>query len=61
MPTKRRLPPPWSIEDTGAAFVVKDGGWQKLAGLFVRLARGSVTWKHGGTIKSRNISSADLA
>jgi hypothetical protein len=27
----RRLPSPWSIEDTGAAFVVKDGGGQKLA------------------------------
>ncbi len=22
----RRFPPPWSVEDTGAAFVVKDGG-----------------------------------
>jgi hypothetical protein len=26
----RRFPPPWSIEDSGAAFVVKDGGGQKL-------------------------------
>jgi hypothetical protein len=26
----RRFPPPWSIEDTGAAFVVKDGSGQKL-------------------------------
>jgi hypothetical protein len=26
----RRFPAPWSIEDTGAAFVVKDGGGQKL-------------------------------
>jgi hypothetical protein len=30
MPTNRRFPPPWSVEDTGAAFVVKDGGGQKL-------------------------------
>jgi hypothetical protein len=30
MPTNRRFPPPWSIEDTGAAFVVKDGSGQKL-------------------------------
>jgi hypothetical protein len=29
--TNHRFPPPWSIEDTGAAFVVKDGGGQKLA------------------------------
>jgi hypothetical protein len=27
----RRFPPPWSVEDIGAAFVVKDGGGQKLA------------------------------
>jgi hypothetical protein len=26
----RRFPPPWSVEDTGAAFVVKDAGGQKL-------------------------------
>jgi hypothetical protein len=25
-----RFPPPWSVEDTGAAFVVKDGTGQKL-------------------------------
>ena len=28
--TPRRFPPPWSIEDIGAAFVVKDGSGQKL-------------------------------
>jgi hypothetical protein len=26
----RRFPPPWSIEDIDAAFVVKDGNGQKL-------------------------------
>jgi hypothetical protein len=31
---QRRFPPPWSIENTGAAFVVKDSGGQKL-GLFI--------------------------
>ena len=30
MPTNRRFPAPWSIEDIGAAFVVKDSGGQKL-------------------------------
>jgi hypothetical protein len=30
MPANRRFPPPWSIEDIGAAFVVKDSGGQKL-------------------------------
>ena len=32
--TNRRFPPPWSVEDIGAAFVVKDGGGQKLAYVF---------------------------
>ena len=27
----RRFPPPWSVEDIGTAFVVMDGGGQKLA------------------------------
>jgi hypothetical protein len=30
MPTNRRFPPPWSVEETGAAFVVKDSSGQKL-------------------------------
>jgi len=29
--TARRFPPPWSIEDIGAAFVVKDSNGQKVA------------------------------
>jgi hypothetical protein len=28
---ERRFPPPWSVEDIGAAFVVKDSAGQKLA------------------------------
>jgi len=28
--TGRRFPPPWSVEDIGAAFVVKDSAGQKL-------------------------------
>ena len=31
MPSPRRFPPPWSIEDIGAAFVVIDSNGQKLA------------------------------
>jgi len=31
MPTNRRFPAPWSIEDIGAEIVVKDSGGQKLA------------------------------
>jgi len=33
----RRFPAPWSVEDIGACFVVKDSGGQKA---FVRLLRG---------------------
>jgi hypothetical protein len=29
--TARRFPPPWSVEDVDAAFVVKDSAKQKLA------------------------------
>jgi len=28
--TQRRFPPPWTVEDLGACFVVKDSGGQKL-------------------------------
>jgi hypothetical protein len=28
--TTRRFPPPWSVEDIGAAFVVSDSAGQKL-------------------------------
>jgi hypothetical protein len=29
--TSRRFPPPWTVEDIGAAFVVTDSAGQKLA------------------------------
>jgi hypothetical protein len=29
--TERRFPPPWSVEDIGAAFVVRDHSGQQLA------------------------------
>jgi hypothetical protein len=31
MPSPRRFPPPWSVEDIGAAFVVRDHNEQALA------------------------------
>jgi hypothetical protein len=33
-PNGRRFPPPWSIEDIGACFVVKDSNGQKLAAVY---------------------------
>ena len=32
----RRFPPPWSIEDLGAAFVVKDSARHKLAYVYYK-------------------------
>jgi hypothetical protein len=31
MMTRRRFPPPWSVEKTGACFIVRDGDGQALA------------------------------
>jgi hypothetical protein len=31
MPSPRRFPPPWSVEELEACFVVKDNAGQKLA------------------------------
>jgi len=31
MPSPRRFPPPWTVEDLDACFIVKDDGGQKLA------------------------------
>jgi hypothetical protein len=32
--TQRRFPPPWSVEDIGAAFVVMDSAGQQLAHVY---------------------------
>jgi hypothetical protein len=31
MPQSRRFPPPWTVEETDACFIVKDKNGQKLA------------------------------
>jgi len=36
----RRFPPPWSIEDIGSAYIVKDSGRQKLAYIYYEEAVG---------------------
>ena len=35
MPTNRRFPPPWPVEDSGACFVEKDNSGQKLAYIYL--------------------------
>jgi hypothetical protein len=32
--SRRRFPPPWTVEDIGAAFVVIDSGGQQLAYIY---------------------------
>jgi hypothetical protein len=34
LPSPRRFPPPWSVEEIGAAFVVKDSAGQKLTYIY---------------------------
>jgi hypothetical protein len=34
MPQQRRFPPPWTVEDIGACFLVKDSTGQKLAAVY---------------------------
>jgi hypothetical protein len=38
--TTRRFPPPWTVEDIGAAFVVRDHDGQQLAYVISRMSRG---------------------
>jgi hypothetical protein len=38
--TPPRFPPPWTVEDIGAAYVVKDGTGQKLACVYYEDAPG---------------------
>jgi hypothetical protein len=40
--TPRRFPPPWSIEDIGACFLVKDASGQKLAAVYYEEKPGQV-------------------
>ena len=58
--TPRRFPPPWSVEDIDACFVVKDHGGQKLAYVYYedepgrRSALGTFGKLGGDTTCSKN-------
>lgn len=39
MPTRRRFPPPWSIEERPACYIVKDGAGQSIAYVRMKPAR----------------------
>ncbi len=59
MPPARRFPPPWSIEDIGAAFVVKDSAEQKLVCLLRGRARPALT-RDEARRRCRELNGADL-
>jgi hypothetical protein len=40
MPAQRRFPPPWTVEDVGAAFAAIDSAGQKLAYVYFEDAPG---------------------
>ncbi len=40
---ERRFPPPWSVEDNGAAFIAKDRGGRPLAYVYYELDPGRRT------------------
>jgi hypothetical protein len=47
----RRFPPPWSVEDIGAAFVVRDANRQAL-GYFSILRKGRVIgWRQNANLR----------
>jgi hypothetical protein len=39
MPSARRFPPPWSVEETDACFIVRDANRQALAYVYCEDAR----------------------
>jgi hypothetical protein len=45
----RRFPPPWTVEDIGAAFVVTDSAGQKLAYVYFEDEPGA---KNGSEVKT---------
>jgi hypothetical protein len=52
----RRFPPPWSVEDIGTAFVVKDSTGQQLAYIYFEEEPGR---RFGGEIAHQRRGAAD--
>ena len=42
--TDRRFPPPWSVEETDACFILRDTNAQALAYVYSRTSRGRRTY-----------------
>jgi hypothetical protein len=52
----RRFPPPWSVEDNGQCFIVKDAAGQKLAYVYFEAEPGR---RFGGRVAYQGRGAAD--
>jgi hypothetical protein len=52
--TARRFPLPWSVEDNGACFIVKDGAGQKLTDVYTSAINSPAAskYRHRGCIRA---------
>ena len=51
MPASRSFPPPWTVEDLGSCFVVKDSGGQKLSYVYYEEEPG---WRSAAKLLSKD-------
>ena len=51
MPESRRFPPPWSVEETDACFIVRDANGQALAYVYFE---GEPGWRAAAKLPSRD-------
>jgi hypothetical protein len=57
----RHFPPPWSVEDNGACFVVRDGNGQPLAYVYYDHPQaGDLTWDEARRIAANVAKLPDL-
>jgi len=54
--TEGRFPPPWTVEETAACFIVKDSGLQALACAYSRMSRAGAQRPNGSRAMRRWIS-----
>jgi hypothetical protein len=53
MPSARRFPPPWMIDETDACFIVRDGNRQPLAYVYFEEEPGRCTGRSPGRMPLR--------
>src|SRR6266487_5561246 len=66
-PAERRFPPPWSVAELDACFIVKDNGGQKLAFVYFenepgrRAARQALDKRRGAEDRAQHSEAAGIA